>query len=106
MSKTQQLLILGISLSLSIAACSNSDSGDKFLGNWVRSSSSSHTLTITKAGETAYSIVHRAPSQDVGRWTATYEKGNLINGTMFGSIIISYSNGKIIYKGEEYEKTK
>ena len=65
-----------------------------------------YTLSITKAGNTAYSIVESAPSQGVGRWTATYEKGNLVNGTMFGSIIIAYSNGKLIYNGKEYENVK
>lgn len=106
MKKIQQLLIVGISISLIVSACSNPDSGDKFLGKWVRSNSANYQLTITKAGETAYSIVEIAPAQSVGRWTSTYEKGNLVNGTMFGSVIISYSNGKIIYEGKEYEKSK
>lgn len=104
MKRIQQLFILAIFLSLIITACSTSDSGDKFLGNWVRGDSKDYQLTITKAGAAWYSIVESPPVQGYGRWTATYEKGNLVNSTMVG-IIISYSNGKIIYEGSEYEKS-
>ncbi len=76
------------------------NSGDKYLGTW-KNAKYNWTITVTKAGETAYNIKLRCFAN--GTITATYSDGNLVRG---GAVELSYSNGIVIYDGKEYEKVK
>ena len=78
-----------------LCSCSKSN-GDKYLGTW-KSTKENNTIIVTKAGETAYTINYGG---SVG--TATYKDGNLVA----GMLILSYSKGKLICYGNEYEKVE
>ena len=75
-------------------SCNNS--GDEFIGFWE---GVHDDIRIIKSGSTY--IIEIKKSYGVNEiYTGTYKQGNLYADT--GFIIISYSNGKIIYKGEKY----
>jgi len=91
--------------------------GEKFLGTWKNGALKK--IEITRNAEMfscvygiSYSETHLMPplkpgqggvtsSGSSGWFKATYEGGFLKRGE---SVVITYSNGKIIYSGEEYEK--
>ena len=78
------------------------DKGEIFLGNWK--TKHNDKVEITKAGETAFTLKFIwAGEPFVRSVSATYNNGNLVTS---GNELLSYSNGKIIFRGDEYEKVK
>lgn len=103
-----QLLMTLITLSLIITACSNTDTGEKFLGNWTPSDGTQDPkIIIKKVGENAFSITASETNEMLGKisqnFTAIYEKGNLI-GDRIG--IVSYLDGKLFIKNKEFKKVE
>lgn len=96
------LIVLPISLCL-LSSCGNSG-GDKFLGTWKNKQN--ELIEISKAGEKDYTVKIIDPSASAGCFseahtsTATYQDDNLL---VMGKVLLSYSLGKIICNGEEYE---
>lgn len=102
------LILLALYLS---HGCTLINDGDKFLGKWE---SKKAYLTITKAGESAYTLVFEAkftPTQyDIlspppETCTAKLVDGNLETGTL-DSLIVSCNDGKLIINGKEWEKVE
>jgi hypothetical protein len=106
MKNKKQKFIIVITLMTIILSCTKSG-GDMYLGTWKNNETESE-FTITKAGETAYTVVVREPGYNPGEihtstTTTTFKDGNLVVGD---AVCFSYSNGKLICNGKEYEKVK
>ena len=89
--------------SIAIVVKSNQN---RYLGNWINNRNDK--IKITKAGETAYTVKFVQHPDEFGlamanTATATYENGNLM---YMGSVLLSYSEGKIIKDGNTYEKSE
>ena len=78
-----------------------------YYGHWINKEINQE-LTITSKGTSNYSVTLRSPSESPGEMdTVTWDKFTYENGSIaLGGLVISYSNGKITYKGEEYEKVE
>ena len=88
-------------------ACTNKGtSGDTYIGTW-KNNQNNQELIITIVGSNSYSLKLRVPYKPLGTMDEftysdiTYKDGNLYRND---TKIVSYSNGKVIYKDEEYEK--
>lgn len=96
------VLILTVVIGVFFVSC-KSNSGDKFVGIWEKQDGS--RIEISTAGESAYTFKAIGPrSYGVAfshTKTVTYEDGNLVSG---GTVLCSYSDNKIIFKGDEYVK--
>ena len=103
MKNIKQNLLIGIVLLTILISCSNSGGGpDVYYGIWENSK---QKITITKGWKANYDVKINIlkNGDEIGYDYFTYQDGKLgIN----GSTIISYSDGKIIYKGDEYDKIK
>ena len=105
MKNIKQILLFGIILTIILISCGKSG-GDKYLGTW-RETGKSNELFIYKAeGKTSFYVKITYKDGD-GRsvvYSASYQDdGNLIIGE---GHICSYSNDKLNFEGEEYEKVK
>ena len=100
-----QLFLTGLFLLAILLSCSKLG-GDSFIGTW-HNNNSQKELIISKVNDTSYKVlVHNLePNQSnhptIKTHMSTFQDGNLIDKYFF---ILSYSNGKIILDGKEYEK--
>lgn len=78
-----------------------------YYGHWINKEINQE-LIITPKGTSNYSVTLRYPSESPGEMdTVAWDKFTYENGSIsLGGVDISYSNGKITYKGEVYEKVQ
>jgi hypothetical protein len=106
MKNIKQFFIVGLFFATILLSCSKL-SGDSFIGTW-HNNNSQKELIISKVNDTTYKIlVHNLESNQSNHPTinthlSTFQNGNLIDKYFF---ILSYSKGKLILEGQEYEKT-
>ncbi len=98
------MLLIIFSISLCLLSCSGNSGGDKFLGTWKNKHN--ELIEISRAGEKDYNVKVILPPASTGFFaethtsTASYQNDNLL---VMGKVLLSYSQGKLISNGEEYE---
>jgi hypothetical protein len=103
MKKIKQNLLISFVLLTILISCSNSGAGpDFYYGIWENSE---NVITITPGGKANYYVKFKHIDNGV---VAEYDCYTFNNGKLCinGSPLISYSGGKLIYNGDEYEKLK
>jgi len=105
MKRIIQLFYAGLLFSIFLLSCSKLG-GDSFIGTW-HNTNSQKELIISKVNDTNFKVlVHNLePNQSnhptIDTHVSTFQEGNLIDKYFF---ILSFSKGKIILDGKEYEK--